>query len=274
VNLATEQAPLIFFVPAPGVDALRVAQGLVTSSGQGGTSRIDATGLVWRLKGKPEFARLEINLPHFSLDDPRREVGMDGTAYETHIHVRFYGNFGDPAGRLFEAMRAEGLVCYSVWDGKFLDSWPKWQELEVDGGFGARMSRIVERESARLRGIEPDPRRRVAMLNAFVKSADFRAQMAKEGRAESKPARRGQTKTYSDYVDCYVRWKTGRPSAKELAALRKLDTRYAAMSVAALCRIIGDSPRLKLLTAVHASRAAEFLKSGARSTLLIDIEPV
>lgn len=271
--MAAEQPPLVFFLPPPGADVPSIARSLADGEAPQGIAPIDANGIVRRLKRRRGFSRLTIDPPRFSLDDTRREVAMEGTSYDTHLHVKFYGNFDELAAPLFAAMRAQGLVCYSVWDQKIIDAWPKWQEPRIDGGFGKRMSLVLERESARLRQTEPDPARRVAMLNAFVKSDEFRAQMAKEARAESKLVPRGRKKTYADLVDCYARWNNGTPSAAELAAVRKLDAKYRATSIAELRKIIGAAPRLKLLTAVPPDRAKALAQSAFAAALTLDIEP-
>lgn len=134
------------------------------------------------------------------------------------------------------------------------------------------MSRILERESRMLRETEPDAKRRTKLLDAFVKSPQFRAEMAKAARQEA-PGRRGASATYSDYVNCFVRWKNGRPSVAELAAVRKLDPHLAAMSMGDLRNSIGTSPRLLLRTAIPPTQAAALREAAARHGLTLDIEP-
>jgi hypothetical protein len=77
----------------------------------------------------------------------------------------------------------------------------------------------------------------------------------------------------SDVVNCYVRWKDGRPSASELGAIRKLDSRFAAMGMTELRNLIGSSRRLLLLTAATPRQAAEFRESAERHGLILDAEP-
>jgi hypothetical protein len=271
--MPSEQAPLIFFLPAADAQALETAEALASESPADGATPIETEYVLRRLTGNRGFTRLKINLPRFSLDNPRREVSMEGMAYDTHLRVGFYGNFEVLAAPLFKALRSLGLTWYSVWDKKILNAWPKFKEPQIDSSFGARMTRVMQRETARLRETEPDERRRTALLNAFIRSPEFKAQMAQEARNESTPARRGRKKTYSDYVDCYARWTTGRPSAAELAALRKVNPKSAAMSLAELRQSIGDSPRLKFLTGIPPSRAANLIRAAAKEGLIVETEP-
>jgi hypothetical protein len=144
--------------------------------------------------------------------------------------VGFFGNLEKLAKPLLLAMLAEGLTCYSVWEKQILESWPTVKELMIDAGFEPRMSRVVERESARLCEIEPDAGRRAKFLNAFVKSNEFRAEMAKEARLE-KPIENRQKKTFSNVVNCLARWRAGHPAAAELVAVRKLSPPHAVLGL-------------------------------------------
>jgi hypothetical protein len=218
------------------------------------------------------LARLKVALPSFHLDNPRLNAALDGTATETHIHVRFHGNFDKLAKPLFKSLTSQGLTCYSVWDKKVLTDWPRWNETTIDPGFAARMSRVTDRKALELRQTEPDAKRRAQVLDAFLKSPEFRAEMAKAARLEN-PSDPHQTTTYADHLNCYARWKTGHPSAPELAAVRKLAPQLAALGIAELRTLIGNAPRLLLLTAAPPHQASELHHAADRHGLLLDIEP-
>ncbi len=270
--MANAQVPLLFFAPLPNTDSLSIAQSLVAGSAIADVAPLDPGRLLHVLKAKRGFSCLQISLPAFGFDDPRAEAALEGTASETHIDVHFYGNFEALAERVFGVLVAERLTCYSVWDKQLITSWPKWDELEIDKGFGARMARIVQREETKLRETEPDADRRSKLRDTFLRSPEFRAQMAKEGRLEEpNPDRR--KKTYSDYVNCYARWTDGHPSTLELAAVRKLNAKYAGMSVVELRSMIGNAPRLVLLTGAHPREAAMLESAAVQHGLRLDIEP-
>jgi hypothetical protein len=108
------------------------------------------------------------------------------------------------------------------------------------------------------------------MLDAFMKSAEFRAEMAAEARREA-PAH--EKRAYGDVVNCYVRWRNDRPSASELGAVRKLDSTLAAKSIVELRGLVGDSPRLLLLTAATPRQAAALRRSAERHDIIVEIEP-
>jgi hypothetical protein len=134
------------------------------------------------------------------------------------------------------------------------------------------MSRVLGRHSQKLTEVEPDPRRRERMLSAFLKSAEFRAEMAAEARRETS-AGHGNALMYGDLVNCYVRWRAGRASAQELAGIRKLSPAHAAMSIAELRNVVGDAGRLRVATGVHPKRAAMLKEEAERLGLLVDVEP-
>ncbi|HEY8749629.1 MAG TPA: hypothetical protein VIM11_16720 [Tepidisphaeraceae bacterium] len=186
--------------------------------------------------------------------------------------MHFYGNFSKLAASLFRALDAKGLACYSIWDKNLLSTWPEVEELNIDKGFASRMSRIVKRETLKLCEIEPDPRKRARVLNAFVKSPDFRAEMAKEARLES-PDKVRKKKAYSDFVNCYACWKTGHPSALELAAVRKIIPEYALIGITGLRSMIGDSPQFILLKGVSPRRATMLTNVALQHGLHVVVEP-
>jgi hypothetical protein len=187
--------------------------------------------------------------------------------------LHFFGNFERIAQPLFSALAAQGLVCYSVWDKQILNEWPQWKEPYIDKGFASRMEHVVARKTLELRQRVPDAKQRSKLLAAFVRSEEFRAEMARQARLEE-PSGKGHRKTYSDAVNCFARWKNGHPSASELAVLRKLDSKFAAMSITDLEALAGQSPRLLLLSAVPPRQAAEFRDAAERQGLVLDIEPL
>lgn len=269
--MANEQLPLLFFMPSPGADPLSVAESLLAGAPTASAAPLDLARTLDAIKSTHGFARLMADSPSFRLDNPRAEAALDGTATKTHITVRFYGNFEKLAQPLFKVLIAEGFACYSIWDRTLLTTWPKWEEPTIDKGFAGRMSRIMERKTRDLRETEPDPKRRAQLLDAFAKNPEFRAEMAKEARLEGSSSI-GQKKTYSDHPNCYVRWRDGRPSAAELGALRKLDPKFAAMSMADLRSQIGDTPRLLLLTAASPRQAGELRASAEEYGLIFEAE--
>jgi hypothetical protein len=232
---------------------------------------LDPLALLRALKARRGFGRLKIALPHFELDNAKLGAALVGTAVESHLSVHFYGDFDALAEPVFTTFLEKGLVCYSVWDMQLLPSYPKSYELQIDRGFGSRMSRVLERHAQKLRETEPDPARHAALLKAFTRSPEFRAEMAMEARRE--PPGRG-AKTYVDHVNCYARWRDRHPSPAELAAVRKLSPDHAAASVLALRKQIGDAPRLLLVAATNPKRAAAFRDAAARFGLLVEIEAV
>lgn len=191
-------------------------------------------------------------------------------AFPSHIFVQFFGNFEKVAEPLFHALAALGLACYCVWDRSMLTEWPKWEEPKIDRGFAERMSRILQRKTAELRATEPDEKRRRQLLDAFAKGPEFRAEMAREAGLEPGPAQ----KAYDDVVNCYVRWKDGRASATELGAIRKLDPKFALMSLSELRKQAGDGPRLLVATAIVPQRAAGLRQSAEGLGLSIENESV
>jgi hypothetical protein len=269
--MSTGQIPLVFFKPLPDTDALSAARSVLADPSAASVAKIDPARLLKSLKQKRGFAKLKLATPSFGLDDSKAEAAFEGTASDTHLHVTFYGNFDKVAEPLFNALLAEGLLCYSVWDRQLITEWPAGPEMEVDNGFAARMSRVVERKTNQLREIEPDPKQRTKLLNAFVKSHEFRAEMAREARAEG-PRPAGEKTTFSDLVNCYARWQTGHPSAGELATVRKLESKYGLMSIGELRSLIGDEPRLLLLRSVRPKRADALKNAAQAHGLLVDVE--
>jgi hypothetical protein len=270
--MANEQVPLIFFKPLPSADPLVVAESILAGSPSAQVVPLDAGRVLRALKETRGFARLKVALPHFSLDHQRVDAALEGAASETHVAVRFSGDFDKLAGPLFKALAAAGFVCYSVWDRTVLSEWLMREEPRIDNGFAARMTRVTQRKERELRETEPDPKRRARMLDAFVKSPEFRAEMAKAARLEGRGGDR-RKRAYSGVVNCYVRWRDGRPSASELGAVRKLNSRFAAMGIAELRNLIGDAPRLPVLTAALPRQAAAFREAAERHGLVVDVEP-
>jgi hypothetical protein len=267
--LASEQVPLLFFKPQPACDLLTVAQSLLNEAPSPDVVPLDPLPVLQNIRSTRGFARLKVALPDFSLDNPRAETALEGTALPTHIRVGFFGDFEKLAELLFKAVTTTGLVCYSIWDKAMLTEWPKWEEPTIDRGFGERMNRILQRKTAELRDVEPDEKRRSQILDAFVKSPEFVAEMAREARRE--PGR--GKKTYDDVLNVYAKWKNDRPSATELGALRKLDAKLAAMSLSDLRAHVGESPRFLLATAVAPRIAAELRRSGEALGLAVEVEP-
>jgi hypothetical protein len=267
--LPSEQVPLLFFKPQSASDPLTVAQSLLDETPSPGVVPIDPPAILKNIRSTRGFARLRVALPHFSFDNPRAEAALEGTALATHIRVGFFGNFEKVAEPLFNALTAAGLVCYSVWDKAMLSEWPKWEEPTIDRGFAGRMQRVLQRKTIELREVEPDEKRRSQVLDAFVKSPEFRSEMAREARRESGRCK----KAYDDVLNVYAKWKNGRPSATELGALRKLDAQLAAMSLSDLRVHVGESPRLLLATAVVPRVAAELRRSGEALGLSVETEP-
>jgi len=248
---------------------LTIAQSLLDKGRSPSVIPLDPRAVLQTIQSTRGFARLKIALPHFSFDNPRAEAALEGAALETHIRVGFIGNFEKVAEPLFNALTAAGLVCYSVWDKRMLTEWPGWEEPTIDRGFAGRMQRILQRKTTELREVKPDERRRSRILDAFVKSPEFRAEMAREARRE--PGR--GKKTYDDVLNVYAKWKNDRASATELGALRKLDPKLAGMSLSDLRARVGESPRLLLATAVAPRVAAELRRSGEALGLAVDVEP-
>ncbi len=267
--MASEQLPLLFFVPQPASDPLSVAQSLLTDAPSVDVVRIDPLEVLTHIRNTRGFARLKVALPYFSVDNPRTGAALEGMVLPTHIRVGFFGNIDKVAAPLFNTLTTTGLVCYSVLDSAMLTEWPKWDEPTIDCGFGKRMTRILQRKSAELREVEPDEKRRSQILDAFLKSADFLAEMAHEARRE--PGR--GKKAYEDVLNVYAKWKDDRASATELGALRKLDAKLAAMSLSDLRALVADSPRLLLATAVAPRTAADLRRSGEALGLAVEVEP-
>jgi hypothetical protein len=271
-SVSREQLSLLFFIPLPTAAPQTAAESLLAGSSLAPVAPLAPDRVLDSAKATRGLTRLKIALPSFHLDNPRLNAALDGTATETHIHVRFYGNFDKLAKPIFKILTSQGLTCYSVWDKRVLTDWPEWNEPTTDPGFAARMSRVTERKAIELRQTEPDAKRRAQFLDAFLKSPEFRAEMAKEARSDN-PRGSHQTKTYADHLNCYARWKTGHPSAPELAAVRKLAPKFAALGIAELRTLIGNAPRLLLLTAAPPHQASELRHSADRHGLLLDIEP-
>ena len=270
--MSTGQIPLVFFRALPDADALSAARSVLAEPSSAPVAKIDPAHLLKSVKQKRGFAKLKLAIPTFGLDDSKSKAAFEGIASDTHVSVRFYGDFDKVAKALFDALVTEGLLCYSVWDQKLLTEWPAGREMEIDKGFAARMSRVVERKTNQLREIEPDRRQRIKLLNAFVKSDEFRAEMAREARAEGRRPGGDET-TFSDLVNCYARWQTGHPSARELAAVRKLESKYGQTSIGELRTLIGDEPRLLLLRAVRPKRADALKNAAQAHGLRVDVEP-
>jgi hypothetical protein len=127
----------------------------------------------------------------------------------------------NPLGVLQDIRSARGFARLKISLPHF--EWPKWEVPSIDRGFAGRMQRILQRKTTELREVESDEKRRSQILDAFVKSPDFRAEMAREARREPGRGKR----TYDDVLNVYAKWKNGRASATELGALRKLDTKLA-----------------------------------------------
>lgn len=266
--MASERVPLLFFSPQSGADPLVIAQALVGEARSPQVIVLNPVVLLQTVRNTRGFARLKVALPNFSLDRPGAEAAMEGVALPTHIRVGFFGNFEKLGEQLFDVLVATGLVCYSALDKAMLTKWPKGVEPDIDRGFGERMTRVLQRKTAELREIEPDEKRRGRILDAFVKSPEFQAEMAREARRE--PGR--GKKAYGDVVNCYVRWREGRASATALGAVRKLDSKLAAMSLPELRVHIGDAPRLLLAAAVVPRRAAELRQLAEGLGLSIESE--
>jgi hypothetical protein len=271
--VADEQLPLLFFQPPPGADPLTAAESLSAGTQLASLPQLDPLQVLNTLKSTRGFARLKIALPTFTLDNPRLSAALEGTATPTHLRVHFHGDFDRLAQPLFTALTAQGLACYSVWDRTVLPAWPNSQVPSIDKGFATRMARITERKSLELRQTEPDPKRRARLLDAFLKSPEFRAEMANEARLEQPTTNKRHAKAYTDLVNCHARWRTGHPSASELAAVRKLSPALAALSLAELRTQIGTSPRLLLLTAVPPRQGVALRTSADQLGLLVDLEP-
>jgi hypothetical protein len=269
-TLASEQAPLLFFKPQPDTDPLIVAAALLGEAPSPGVVPLDPAAVLQAVRSTRGFGRLKVALPHFSFDGPRTEAALKGVALPTHIRVGFFGNFDKLAKPLYHVLTGAGLVCYSVWDKSMLTEWPEWEEPTIDRGFAERMTRILRRKTIEMRETEPDEKRRSQLLDAFVKSTEFRAEMAREARRE--PGR--GKKTFDEVVNCYVRWKDGRASASELGAVRKLEPKLAAMSLGELRSLIGDSPRLLVATAVAPRQAAELRRTAEGLGLGLETEPL
>lgn len=267
--MAGEQVPLLFFKPLPGSDPPTVAQSLLNEAPSPDVVPLDPLALLHDIRSTRGFARLKVALPHFSFDNPRAQAALEGTALATHVRVGFFGNFEKVAEPLFKALTATGLVCYSVWDKAMLTDWPTWKEPTIDRGFGERMTRILQRMTAELREVEPDEKRRSQVLDAFVKSPEFLAEMSREAR---RGPGRGK-KTYDDVLNVYATWTNDRASATELGALRKLDAKLAAMSLPELRAHVGESPRLLLAMAVVPCVAAELRRSCEALGLGVEVEP-
>lgn len=267
-SLASELAPLLFFKPRPDVDSLSVAPALLGEAPPPNVVPFDPATMLQAVRNTRGFSRLKVALPHFSFENPRAGAALDGTALPTHIRVGFFGNFEKVAEPFFEALTTAGLVCYSLGDKSILTRWPKRDEPTIDRGFAGRIGRILQRKTIELRETEPDERRRRQILDTFVNSPEFRAEMAREARRE--PGR--GKKSYDDVVNCYVRWKDGRATASELGAVRKLDPKLAAMSLSELRAHVGDAPRLLLVTAALPQRTAELRRSAEGLGLSIESE--
>jgi hypothetical protein len=271
--MANEQLPLLFFKLLAGSDPLAVARSLLMASSTAiaEVMPLETEEILRGVRASRGFARLKVTPPDFSFDNPRLEAAFEGRAERTHVSIQFYGNFERVAKPLFGALRAMGLTCYSVWDKGILADWPEWEERAVDAGFAARMTRILERKTRELQETTPDVRVRKRMLDAFLKSAAFAAEMAAEARRES---RGGGKKADGDLVNGYVRWRAGRPSAAELAGVRKLDPALAAKSVGDLRVTIGDSPRMLVRTAMTRRQEGELRRLAAELGLVVEFEEV
>jgi hypothetical protein len=267
--LASEQVPLLFFKPQHASDPLSVAQSLLNEAPSPSVVPLDPLAVLQNIRSTRGFARLKVALPHFSFDSPRAEAALEGTALATHVRVGFFGNFEKVAEPLFNALTSSGLVCYSIWDKALLTEWPEWEEPTIDRGFASRMQRILQRKTTELRKVEPDEKRRSQILDAFVNSPEFRAEMAREARRESGQGK----KAYDDVLNVYAKWMNDRASATELGALRKLDAKLGAMSLSDLRAHVGQSPRLLLATAVAPRVAAELRRSGEALGLAVEVEP-
>lgn len=266
--MASAQVPLLFFRPQAGSDPLTVAPSLLDDAPSPSVVRLNPHDLLQRVKRTRGFARLKIELPQFSFDSPRIEAAMEGTALTTHIRVGFFGNFENVAKALFKALTSAGLVCYSIQDNAMLSEWPKWEEPTIDRGFAGRMQRILQRKTVQLREMESNEKRIRQILDEFVTSAEFRSEMAREARRELGRGR----KTYDDVLNVYAKWKNDQISPTELGALRKLDAKLGAMSLADLRAHVADSPRLLLATAVAPRVAAELQRAAKAHGMKVEAE--
>jgi hypothetical protein len=267
--MGKEQVPLVFFKLRQGADGASVARSLLDTGASAEAVELDPAAILRAVREKRGFARLKVALPTFSFDNPRAEAAFEGSTTSTHIRVVFYGNFDKVAEPLFDALTAQGLTCYSEWDKTIFAKWPQEEASTIDGGFAARMDQVLQRKSVELNLAEADPRQRLKMLNEFLKGAEFRGAMAAEAAAE-KPGR--GKKAYSELVNCFARWKTGKPSAGELAGLRKVDAKFAAMSVADLRAQAAGSSRLLICTAVTPRRATALRRAAEQHGVIVDVE--
>jgi len=178
--MAQVAARLIFWKPSPGHDTVETGKQLAAGSVPAALSAIDTSNLLVRLRASRGFARLAIRGHHFFVENARAEAALEGDVHDGYLDVRFYGSFEALAKPLFQFMTGHGLICYAHGDRELLSKWPAFKEPEIDRGYAARMQRVLERHNQKVREQEPDPNRRAKAMNAFVKSEQFRDEMARE----------------------------------------------------------------------------------------------
>ena len=178
--MAREVARLIFFKPASDADPADVGRQLAEASASGHAEPLDVSELMEQLRNARGFTRLHTADEHFSLDNLRAEAAMEGHRDEHHLDARFYGHFEKIARPLFHFMSSQGLTCYSVGDGRVVETWPSFEEPAIDKGYADRMQRVIARHAEHLERTEPDPRIRQKRINAFVKSPEFHAEIKTE----------------------------------------------------------------------------------------------
>jgi hypothetical protein len=267
--MGNERFPLVFFKPQTNADPASVAQSLLSGDAGAAAVDLDPNGILRAVRDTRGFARLKVTLPSFSFDNPRAEAAFEGTASRTHLQVGFFGNFEKVAEPLFAALTAQGLTCYSEWDEAVLAKWPEEEGPTADGDFAERMDRVMQAKARDLKDAVADPKQRLKLINEFLKGPEFRAAMAAEAVVE-KPGR--GKKAFADLVNCYARWKAGKPSAAELTGLRKLDAKFASVSLAELRAQAERSPRLLIATAVTSRRAAALRREAERHGVLLEVE--
>jgi hypothetical protein len=268
--MASPKLPLLFFRPSPGTDPLAVGRSLAAGE-PSGVEPIEPERLLGGLKLTRGFSRLRAPLPTFELDDPRRQAALHGIASVTHLSVGFFGDFDRLAGPLIKALTRLGLMCYSRWDDKVIRELAVLEQPHIDKGFAVRMTEVLRRRSLDLAQTVADPKDRAKQIDVYVRGAEFRAEMGKAARREQASGDPGR-KSYDHHVNCFVRWRTGRPSVAEMAGLRKLDAKFASMPVGALRELAAQGSRLLLATALSPGQAKALRTLAAGLGFLVDEE--
>jgi hypothetical protein len=178
--MAQVAARLIFWKAGPGADGVETGKQLCAGVIPSNLVPIDGLSMLAQLKAVRGFARLGIREQLFFLENARAEVSMEGDIHERHFDVRLYGNFEVLAKPLFQFMNQRGLLCFVQGDRELLKEWPTFKEFSVDKGYAARMQHVLERHNQSLREQEPDPKRRAKMMTAYMRSDEFRNEMARE----------------------------------------------------------------------------------------------